>query len=415
MILISHPTGNANVRQAALALSEGGLLAEYWTCLSWDPSFKLAGFISRRIRGQLERRALPAALRTHVRHLPWIEAGRMVAGQLGLHSLIRHEVGPFCIDAVYRSLDRRVARRVGALKGLTAVYAYEDGAADTFAAARRGGIKTIYDLPIGYWRVARAIYAEEAEREPEWACTLSGINDSAAKLERKDHELGAADLVITASTFTRQTLNAASDCRAPIHIIPYGSPTQLAVSDVSPRRPGPLRVLFVGSLGQRKGLSYLLEAARMLSGRIALTLIGRKVSEQCVPLNAALEMHRWIPTLSHGAVLREMAASDVLVFPSLFEGFGLVILEAMAQGIPVIATPHTAGPDLIEDGRDGFIIPIRSAEAIAEKLDLLIADGSLLSEMKSAARETALRRVWADYRTRLLQTVRDALQNHTLP
>jgi glycosyltransferase involved in cell wall biosynthesis len=100
----------------------------------------------------------------------------------------------------------------------------------------------------------------------------------------------------------------------------------------------------------------------------------------------------------------------VLVLPSLHEGFGLVIPEAMAQGLIVITTPHTAGPDLITDGVDGFVIPIRSAEAIEEKLDRLMTDGKLLSEMKLAARRKAEMRPWESYRRELASMARALIQ-----
>ena len=111
------------------------------------------------------------------------------------------------------------------------------------------------------------------------------------------------------------------------------------------RRPaGRLKVLFAGSLGQRKGLSYLLEAVAMLKTSVELTLLGKKTAEGCVPLEDAIRKYRWIPTLNHESVLREMHKHDVLVFPSLFEGFGLVISEAMAQGTPVITTSAHGRP-----------------------------------------------------------------------
>jgi glycosyltransferase involved in cell wall biosynthesis len=91
----------------------------------------------------------------------------------------------------------------------------------------------------------------------------------------------------------------------------------------------------------------------------------------------------------------------VLVFPSLFEGFGIVIPEAMSRGLPVVTTEHTGGPDLITDGADGFIIPIRSSTAIAEKLELLAGNRELLAEMRQAAREKAKRRTWEGYRRAL--------------
>lgn len=409
MILFSHPTGNANVRHAALALAEADLLAEYWTCVSWNPDSRWGRFLPGALRRQLERRALSQALRARAHYFPWRELGRMAASRWPLlPQLTTHETGPFCIDAVYRTLDRRVARRVAETReALSAVYAYEDGAAATFAAARARGLRCLYDLPIGYWRAAQAIYQEEQAREPEWACTLTGAFDSPAKLARKDEELALADVVMVASSFTRRTLEQApGPFTKPVHVIPYGAPLSLEAAPAAPVvRRGPLRVLFVGSLGQRKGLSYLLEAVRMLGSGVELTLVGTKTAEMCAPLNAALGLHRWIPTLPHDLVLREMSRHDVFVFPSLFEGFGLVLLEALAQGLPVIATPNTAGPDLIEDGASGFIVPIRSAQAIAEKLDLLARDPALLCAMKVAARQTALRYTWEQYRARLAHAV----------
>jgi glycosyltransferase involved in cell wall biosynthesis len=102
-----------------------------------------------------------------------------------------------------------------------------------------------------------------------------------------------------------------------------------------------------------------------------------------------------------------MQQHDVLVLPSLFEGFGLVILEAMAQGLPVITTAHTAGPDVISQGVDGFIVPIRSAEAIAARLDQLASTPNLLREMKQAAQDKAKLQRWENYRESLLQMVQD--------
>jgi glycosyltransferase involved in cell wall biosynthesis len=104
-----------------------------------------------------------------------------------------------------------------------------------------------------------------------------------------------------------------------------------------------------------------------------------------------------------------MAAHDVFVLPSLFEGFGLVLLEAMAMGLPVITTPNTAGPDLITDGEEGFLVPIRSAEAIAEQLELLRADRARRDSMSDGARRRAAEFTWTDYERSLAACVSSAL------
>jgi starch synthase len=413
MILMSHPLGNANVRNAALALSDAGLLAELWTCLQWRPGHYMERLIPRRFVRELSRRSFPVTVRGRIHLAPWREAGRLLASHLpGGDWLTRHEAGWCSVDAVFQGLDARAARRVEALiergASLSGVYCYEDGAAATFKVAAQAGYKRFYDLPIGYWRAGQAIFEEEAERTPDWGPTLTGRADSAAKLARKDEELQLADAVIVASSFTRQTLLSAPSFRAPVHVIPYGAPTAAAPSAEDPQPPASgrkLRVLFAGSLGQRKGLSYLLAAIRPLAAHVELTLLGGKMASDCAPLEAAVRQHRWIPSLPHAEVLAEMARQDVLVFPSLFEGFGLVILEAMSRGLPVIATPHTAAPDLIADGTEGFIIPIRSPAAITEKLELLLRDPARLAAMKVAARKKAEALSWQTYRSRLAAVV----------
>ncbi len=251
-------------------------------------------------------------------------------------------------------------------------------------------------------RAAHAIFREEREREPAWAPTLDGLADSEPKLQRKDDELRTASTIVVPSNFVRDTLKLAPGMTAPIHVIPYGGP---APSDHPSVRPSdrPLRVLFVGSLGQRKGLGYVLKAIAALGSGVTLTLIGRKTSEECEPLNAAVKRHRWVTSVPHSEVLREMSEHDVLVFPSLFEGFGLVVLEAMSQGLPVITTSNSGGLDIVTDGVDGFGVPIRSAEAIAEKLELLASDRPRLQAMSAAAMETARRCSWENYRSGLAE------------
>ena len=416
MILFSHPIGNENVREALVAFDRAGMLSEFWTTISWDPKSTVNRMLPPSLRELFSRRCFPESIRSRTHTAPIREALRLFAAGAGFSS--RHETGSLSIDAVFRELDEKVAQRLrkidpssrgdGAASNVCTVYAYEDGALQSFRAACDRNFQRIYDLPIGYWKVGQRIFTEEAEREPEWASTLTGTLDSTAKLARKDDELRLATRVIVASSFTKQTL-AESPCTAKIEVVAYGAP--LAVSREIAKSSGQLKVLFAGSLGQRKGLSYLLKAIELLKGEVELTLLGRKVAAGCAPLESAVRTHRWLPSLSHGAVLREMRDHDVLVLPSLFEGFGLVILEAMAQGTPVITTNHTAGPDVIEDGVDGFIVPIRSAEVIVEKLDLLARDRERLMSMKSAAQRKAQSFRWESYRDGLVRVAREVMES----
>ena len=409
MILLSHPTANQNVRQTALAFAEAGLLEEFWTCVNWkqgSPLDRFASFLPR-LQGELRRRSFPAELAPFIRTHPGREWARLVAEQLGWRQLTRDERAPFSVDAVYLALDRRVAARVKSGLTMKAVYAYDAGALATFRAARERGLTCIYEHPTVYWRMARQFQREEAELHPEWAPTLGALADSEEKLARKDEELALADFVITASTFARDSVARAPGLKAPIRVIPYGTRPATVSPPRAPAR-GRLRVLFVGALSQAKGLGYLLEAVARLGPKIEFTLIGRRISP-VVPAPAILGKYRWIPSLPHDELLSEMARHDVLVLPSLHEGFGLVLTEAMGQGLVVITTPHTAGPDLITDGIDGFVVPIRSSAAIEEALTCLLRDGDRLAAMQEAAGRRAQACSWENYRQRLAQLAREVV------
>jgi glycosyltransferase involved in cell wall biosynthesis len=108
----------------------------------------------------------------------------------------------------------------------------------------------------------------------------------------------------------------------------------------------------------------------------------------------------------HAALNTYYSSASVLVFPSLVEGFGLVLLEAMASGIPIITTCNTAGPDIIADGVEGFIIPIRDVESLKEKLEWCYRHPQELAEMGRSARQTAEKLTWNRYRQKLLNEVR---------
>lgn len=405
MFLLVHPTGNANVRAVITALEAADKLALFQTTVAVHQSDWYIHLLPSLIKKELLRRTynLPSS---KITRCPSRELIRLVASRVGVYSLIAHESGWASVDSVYRDLDCYVANQLATnarKHHISAVYCYEDAALHTFRVAKQLGLKCFYDLPIGYWRMGQIIQREEAELNPEWAPTLQANFDSAEKLARKDEELQLSDAIFVASTFTQQTLQLAPSLDAPIFCIPYGAPPRLN-SIASTQATGRMRLLFVGNLSQRKGISYLLDAVNSLGDSVELTLIGKMIG-LCHPLKRALKTHRWIDSLPHQQILEEMSRHDVFVFPSLFEGFGLVILEAMSQGLPVITTPHTAGPDVITDGEDGFIVPIRSAPAIAQKLELLARDRSLLSDMSQAAQRKAVRYSWETYRHHIVNTI----------
>ncbi|GGF11335.1 hypothetical protein GCM10011383_23180 [Hymenobacter cavernae] len=274
-------------------------------------------------------------------------------------------------------------------------------------------------MPIAYWETARALMLEEAERQPDWACTLGGgIHDSAAKLERKERELELADVVIGPGQFVIDSLPAWARGKQLISA-PFGSPTRSA--DLAPatekdtqnsRRP--LRVLFVGGMSQRKGLGDLLAAVRLLN-RSDLELVVMGIPMTMVPMEFYRNQFsqapnvRYEPSRPHAQVLEFMRTCDVFCLPSIVEGRALVMQEAMSQGLPLIITPNTGGSDLIQEGVTGFLVPIRSPEAIAEKIEWFLDNRSAIPEMGRFAQLHAARYTWESYSNHIVHALADYL------
>jgi len=411
-VIVSHPTGNANVSAVVSALLDDELLAAFYMCIVWRPESLLAKLTPRAVRSTFERRARIQLAPEYVRTRPSRELIRNLLIRAGKKHLIASASSPFSIDGVYRDLDGYVARSLRKYSGVRAVYAYEDGALHQFRQAHTLGIHCIYDLPIGYWRANRKISAEEAELQPAWKGTLNALADSDAKCALKDQELELADTVIVPSTFVKNTLEMFLGMKK-IVVNPFGVPANISAPRELTDRDKPLRVLYVGSLTQRKGIAYLFEAIEKAGKAVTLTIIGRKVGQSDL-LDKACQTHRWVSSLPHHEILAEMRQHDVFVFPSLFEGLALVQGEALSQGLPVITTPNSGGADILRDGVDGFIVPIRNSDAITARLLEFYEDRALLKQMSDAARERAVVLDWKACKARTVAAVREALASNEI-
>ncbi|EMI58110.1 glycosyl transferase group 1 [Rhodopirellula sallentina SM41] len=408
-MIFSHPTGNANSRAVLEGLCKSSLLSEFRTCVATYPGNRWSKLAHTPFGREFQRREFPETARSRTRQRPSRELIRMLANRASLAFLTRHETGPFCVDAVYRDLDRTVARRIKR-QPFSAVYAYEDGALESFRVAKKRGGTCLYDLPIGYWRAAQSLLATERERWPEWAATMPGFRDSEAKLARKDEELQLADQIYVASQFTRRTLEDYPGTLANAEVIPYGFPSAGPPREYVDLKSRKLKVLFVGGLSQRKGIADVFAVADALSDHVELTVVGRANVQGCPALESALKKHHWIPSLPHEQVLQTMREHDVLLFPSLFEGFGLVITEAMSQGTPVITTDRTAGPDVITHGEDGWIIPAGDTASLQSAVENLLDAPGQLATAGEHARQTAMRRPWSTYGNELAASVKQLLE-----
>ena len=254
----------------------------------------------------------------------------------------------------------------------------------------------VLDQSIGHPRAKERVYAELRERHPEWADV--GAVKAAGLLAAEECEHAEATLIVAASTFSRNTLIEAGVSPEKIAINPYGVDATRFNGLARVRSAGrPLRFLFVGLVNARKGVPALIAAWRALAGRGAeLWLVG-PISGETRALIPALPGLRIVGRLPHQELPGIFAECDVFVFPSFFEGFALVLLEALASGLPIVSTTATAAPDLITEGVEGFILEPGDESGLAGRMERFIEDPSLAARMGAAGREKAEEFSWEAY------------------
>lgn len=411
-IIVSHPTANQFVRALLKGFIKENILYEFHTSIAAFPDTMLNKLGSINAFSEFKRRRFDLELKSFTKVWPLMETGRIIANKIGLTILTTRESGFFCVDAIYRNMDKKIASTLkeAAKNGVNAVYAYEDGALESFIQAKKLGLTCIYDLPIAYWETGRELMLQEATRLPAWAGTLGGgINDSTEKLERKIMELELADMVIVPSKFVKDSLPAWAGNKK-IVVSPFGTPV-LKEREFGNKEPNeinkPLRVLFAGSMGQRKGLGDLFAAIKYLnSNDVELVIMGS--------LQTSMDFYRneyanfiYEPGRPHEDVLALMRTCDVFCLPSIVEGRALVMQEAMSQGLPLIITPNTGGEDLIIEGETGFLVPIRSPEVIAEKINWFLENRIKISEMGKAAKVHAQNYTWDNYEKQIVDSINE--------
>ncbi len=277
-------------------------------------------------------------------------------------------------------------------------------------AAHAMGIPAILEHPMVHVDMRQATMSEEYALHGKRTRGYYGIFPEALT-RRMKAEYDEADRIFVPSRLCERTFVENGIAIQKIEHIPYGV-------DASVFAPGHkeesrnFRVLCVGRLELLKGVQYLLRAwKRLRLPGAELALIG-PVLPEVEPLLAqyAGDSVSVTGNVATGDLPELYRRADVLVFPSLCDAFGLVILEAMACGVPVIATQNTAGPDILEEGKDGFIVPIRSEIAIADRLQWFYEHRSDAAAMGCYAREKVTRSfTWQQYGDKVLEAYGRAL------
>jgi glycosyltransferase involved in cell wall biosynthesis len=287
----------------------------------------------------------------------------------------------------------------------TIFFAYDTAALEAMEWCGEKGIRCFLNQ-MDPNRVEVELVREEEKRWPGWA--LQALQVPEEYFRRREQEWALADRVVVNSEFCRAALVKQGVSPEKLVVVPLCyeadkeeqktegrnrkskienqkfTSTSPRPSTINPQlSTAPLRVLFLGQVILRKGIQYLMEAARKLEPEnIFFDVVGPiGISPDAIasaPRNLAF----------HGRATRDQTAawyrqSHLFVLPTLSDGFAITQLEAMAHGLPVVTTPCCG--EVVSDGVDGWIVPPRDAGALVRTFQHYLSDWTLIESQRIAA------------------------------
>jgi glycosyltransferase involved in cell wall biosynthesis len=323
---------------------------------------------------RLKREGLP---HDKVKTFPWVHTPEFVARRAGV---LPHWLEDLTGYANALSFDEYTLRNVPECDALIGI---SGSSLKTGALVQRRGGRFYCDRGSSHQRYQEALVTEEFRR---WGVSapVSDERDNA----REDEIYAMADGITVPSSFAARSFVAMGIPAKKVHTIPYGVRLERFTPTAEPPTDR-FEALFVGGVGLRKGIPYLLQAfAQVKHPNKRLRIVGAP-SREIAPVLAKLpqENVEFLGLLPQTRVAEMMSSSHLLVLPSIEEGLALVQGQSLACGCPVLATTNTGGEDLFTDGIEGFIVPIRDAQALRDRMQEVCDSPELHRRMRLAALE----------------------------
>jgi len=398
--LVGHPGSNHLAYQLVAALQAHGFEVGFETGVFWTGAgllprltAALPASLRAKIERELKRRSHAGVDPSSVTLRPFAELGYIATTRLKLAPETQLAAIAWRNDV----FDAQFAQRVRSERPAF-VIGHDSSALEAQRAAQSYGGLAILNQVIGHIQSGLDLFEEEARLAPEFAETLPlPPGRVIAQCKREALE---ADRVIVPSDYVRDTMVANGTSASRIFVLPYGVDIDRFRPPERPRADdGKFRVLFVGGLTQRKGIKYLLEAAKRAAiPNLELVCVGKKLGSDAAFAPYA-NVFRHVPHVPFFEVHKLFQSADVFAYPSLHEGSAFASYEALASGLPVVCTPNTGS--VVRDGIEGFIVPPRDVDVLADRLRQLARDPGLRARMAKAARLRAEDFTWAHYGDRL--------------
>jgi glycosyltransferase involved in cell wall biosynthesis len=363
------------------------------------------GLFSKNADRELRRRNITDIPQELVRSFPYYEIARTFSAKC---------LGPIITDYIWErgehAFGKIVARSLN--NKIKAVHGYEHGSLEVFRRAKEIGITTIYEMPAPFHTTVSRILDAEYIKYPETKTIHKKYTDlfTPQRSRRREEELRLADIILCNSSFTKRSLVEGGAKENSILVIPYGMP-KLAKQLSEHKTTDKIIFIYAGTLSVRKGVHYLTEAWKNLrpSPNAELRLFGALA----VPSSMIKSLPgniRWNPTVTKDELFKQYQEADLLIFPTLCDGFGMVLTEALSNGCPVLTTSSAGSADFIKNGENGFVVSPGDSKAIAAVMRHCIDDAAHFRHMRESCLQTARSWQWSDYRKTVIDKIANRIQ-----
>ncbi len=396
-IIVAHP-GTQHSYHIAAALKRYGMLYKFITNYYYKPNkfpynfMETMPFIRKYIKTKSERRRSKDIKETDVIDVnPYNELPLILFKKIGTKKM--RDDYMYLSHRFFEKFVSSYAKK----HQVHAVVAYDTASYNVFKSLKHSKIKKVLDFSHPHVQGFK-ILQDEAAFNPEYAYLIDAPKIKGV-IEKCLAEEQLADYILVASNFSKQCLIKDGVKANRIFIVPYGVDLSRFYPGTKHREKNEkLKLLFVGQITQRKGISYLIESFNALkSQNVELHITGGLFQGYKIPEFLKGDRIYYTGRVVDAELPAVYRNADIFVLPSLVEGFGLVLLEAMASGLPVITTPNSGGPDIIENGKEGFIVPVRNVSALVERIRFLLNNPDKREEMGRAARKKAEQYSWKTY------------------
>lgn len=240
--------------------------------------------------------------------------------------------------------------------------------------------------------------------------TLRGIlfPDHTIVEERELEEYELADRILVLSSMAKRSFIERGISESKLQVMPLGADLSL-FSPTSRRNSGPLKVVYFGNLSFQKGVPYLLEAMEKIpEEKASLTCIGAVASEMRSFLDKSPRTKVLAP-MPHSILSEKIKEYDVFVFPSLHDGFGMVLPQAMASGLVPVVSSMVGASELVTHQKNGLVIPPGNTESIREAILSLSQNRALLEKYRENLKQNLSVLSWENYSQRMGQWFREVV------